>query len=62
MKSDFKFVYHHRVRWVECDPQWIVFNGHYLTFFDVAVTEYARAVGLPNVVTQKKDGQRVFCA
>ena len=60
MKTDFKFVYHHRVRWVECDPQWIVFNGHYLTFFDVAVTEYARAVGLPNVVMQQKTGQEFF--
>lgn len=60
MKSDFKFVYHHRVRWVECDPQWIVFNGHYLTFFDVAVTEYARAVGLPNVLTQQETGKEFF--
>jgi acyl-CoA thioester hydrolase len=60
MKSDFRFVYHHRVRWVECDPQWIVFNGHYLTFFDVAVTEYARDVGLPNVLTQQKTGMEFF--
>ncbi len=60
MKSDFRFVYRHRVRWVECDPQWIVFNGHYLTFFDVAVTEYARAVGLPNVLTQQKTGKEFF--
>lgn len=60
MKSDFRFVYRHKVRWVECDPQWIVFNGHYLTFFDVAVTEYARAVGLPNVVTQQKTGKEFF--
>lgn len=60
MKSDFKFVYHHRVRWVECDPQWVVFNGHYLTFFDVAITEYARAVGLPNVVTQQQTGKEFF--
>jgi acyl-CoA thioester hydrolase len=36
-----------RVRWAETDAQGIVFNGHYLTFFDVAITEYWRAIGLP---------------
>ncbi|MBL8481502.1 MAG: acyl-CoA thioesterase [Rhodocyclaceae bacterium] len=36
-----------RVRWAEVDAQRIVFNGHYLTYFDVAVTEYWRAIGLP---------------
>jgi acyl-CoA thioester hydrolase len=60
MKSEFQFVYSHRVRWVECDPQWVVFNGHYLTFFDVAVTEYARAVGLPNVLSQQRTGKEFF--
>jgi acyl-CoA thioester hydrolase len=60
VKSDFKFVYQHRVRWVECDPQWVVFNGHYLTFFDVAITEYLRAVGLPSVIEQQKAGKEFF--
>ncbi len=60
MKSDFRFVYRHRVRWVECDPQWVVFNGHYLTFFDVAVAEYARELGLPNVVMQQQSGKEFF--
>lgn len=36
-----------RVRWAEVDPQNIVFNGHYLTYFDIGVTEYWRAIGLP---------------
>lgn len=36
-----------RVRWAEVDAQNIVFNGHYLTYFDVAITEYWRAIGLP---------------
>jgi acyl-CoA thioester hydrolase len=26
-----------RVRWAETDLQGIVFNGHYLTYFDVAI-------------------------
>jgi acyl-CoA thioester hydrolase len=35
-----------RVRYVECDPQNIVFNGNYLHYFDVAVTElYREAIG-----------------
>ena len=36
-----------RVRWAEVDAQNIVFNGHYLTYFDVAITEYWRAIGMP---------------
>ncbi len=36
-----------RVRWAEVDAQGIVFNGHYLTYFDVGITEYWRAIGLP---------------
>jgi acyl-CoA thioester hydrolase len=29
------------------DKQGVVFNGHYLTYFDVGVTEYYRAIGHP---------------
>ena len=32
-----------RVRYVECDMQGHVFNGHYLTWFDMAHTEAVRA-------------------
>lgn len=31
-----------RVRYNECDPQGIVFNANYFTYFDVAVTEFFR--------------------
>jgi acyl-CoA thioester hydrolase len=31
-----------RVRFGECDPQGIVFNAHYVAYFDVAVTELWR--------------------
>jgi acyl-CoA thioester hydrolase len=34
-----------RVRWAEVDRQDVVFNAHYFTYFDVAVTEYWRALG-----------------
>jgi acyl-CoA thioester hydrolase len=36
-----------RVRWAEVDRQGIVFNAHYLTYFDVGIAEYWRAIGLP---------------
>lgn len=40
--------------------QAIVFNGHYLTYFDVAFTEYWRALGLANVLEQAQRGQEMF--
>jgi len=36
-----------RVRWAEVDMQKIVFNAHYLMYFDTAITDYWRALGLP---------------
>jgi acyl-CoA thioester hydrolase len=36
-----------RVRWAEVDSQNIVFNGNYLSYFDIGITEYWRAIGLP---------------
>jgi acyl-CoA thioester hydrolase len=32
-----------RVRYAECDPQNVVFNAHYLAYFDVSLTELWRA-------------------
>ena len=46
-RADFRFLHPLRVRWAEVDRQDVVFNGHYLLYFDVAITEYWRAVGLP---------------
>ncbi len=46
-RSDFRFVHRMRVRWSEVDMQRIVFNAHYLTFFDTAMGEYWRALALP---------------
>jgi acyl-CoA thioester hydrolase len=46
-RQDFRFSYPFRVRWVEVDRQDIVFNGHYLTYFDIAMAEYLRAIGYP---------------
>jgi acyl-CoA thioester hydrolase len=46
-RQQFRFVYRLRVRWAEVDRQGIVFNAHYLTYFDVGITEYYRALGFP---------------
>lgn len=47
MRQDFRFIHRLRVRWAEVDRQGIVFNGHYLTYFDIGITEYYRALGYP---------------
>jgi acyl-CoA thioester hydrolase len=47
MSLPYSFFHQLRVRWAEVDRQGIVFNGHYLTYFDVAITEYWRAINLP---------------
>ena len=46
-RSDFRFFHRLRVRWAEVDLQKIVFNAHYLMYFDTAVADYWRALGLP---------------
>lgn len=46
-RSDFRFFHRLRVRWAEIDMQKIVFNGHYLTYLDTAVTAYWAKVALP---------------
>lgn len=46
VKTDFKFNHKLRVRFAETDMQGIVFNGNYLTYYDVAWTEYFRAMGM----------------
>jgi acyl-CoA thioester hydrolase len=58
--ADFAFFHPLRVRWAEVDMQAIVFNGHYLTYFDVAFTEYWRATGLPGVMQQAEEGKEMF--
>jgi YbgC/YbaW family acyl-CoA thioester hydrolase len=46
-RQDFRFFHRLRVRWAEVDMQKIVFNAHYLMYFDTAVSDYWRAMGLP---------------
>ncbi len=46
-RHDFRFFHPMRVRWVEVDMQKIVFNAHYLMYFDTAISDYWRALAMP---------------
>ena len=46
-RADFRFFHRLRVRWAEVDMQKIVFNAHYLMYFDTAMADYWRALALP---------------
>lgn len=45
--ADFRLVHRLRVRWAEVDLQKVVFNPHYLMYFDSAMTAYWRELALP---------------
>jgi acyl-CoA thioester hydrolase len=45
-RAEFAAFHTLRVRWAEVDRQDVVFNAHYFLYFDVAVTEYWRLLGL----------------
>ncbi len=46
-RQDYRFFHRLRVRWAEVDMQKIVFNAHYLMYFDTAIADYWRAMRLP---------------
>jgi YbgC/YbaW family acyl-CoA thioester hydrolase len=52
-RNHFRFLDRLRVRWAEIDAQKIVFNGHYLMYFDTAVAGYWRAMALPYALTMQ---------
>jgi YbgC/YbaW family acyl-CoA thioester hydrolase len=49
-----------RVRWAEIDAQQIVFNAHYLTYFDTAIAGYWRALAIPYAATMAALGGDLF--
>ena len=59
-RQDFRFSHRMRVRWVEVDMQQIVFNGHYLMYFDTAVTDYWRQLAMPYAQTLQQLGGDLF--
>src|SRR5947208_10339976 len=58
--SDFRFFERLRVRWAEIDAQQIVFNGHYLMYFDTAIAGYWRALAMPYAATMQALGGDMF--
>jgi YbgC/YbaW family acyl-CoA thioester hydrolase len=59
-RSDFRFLDHLRVRWSEVDMQKIVFNGHYLMYFDTAMADYWRALAIPYEDTMHQLGGDLY--
>ena len=59
-RADFRHVERLRVRWAEVDLQKIVFNGHYLMYFDTAVAGYWRALALPYQATMDALGGDLY--
>ena len=59
-RQDFRCTLRLRVRWSEVDPQKIVFNGHYLSYADCAMTEYWRALALPYEASMGALGGEVY--
>jgi len=58
-REQFNFHYSFRIRYSEVDAQGIVFNAHYLTFFDTAMTEYLRHINY-DYVNEVKDRNEDF--
>jgi acyl-CoA thioester hydrolase len=58
--SLFTFSMRKRVRWAEVDPQQVVFNPHYLTYADIGITEYLRAIGMPFPNPLAEEGTDIF--
>ncbi|MFT4196181.1 YbgC/FadM family acyl-CoA thioesterase [Ottowia sp.] len=58
--TDFRLHHRLRVRWAEVDVQHIVFNAHYLAYFDCAMTDYWRALALPYAETMQQLGGDTF--
>ncbi|MBR0754165.1 acyl-CoA thioesterase [Bradyrhizobium jicamae] len=56
MREEFWFHFPFRVRYSEVDAQAVVFNAHYLTYFDTAITEYFRALGYDYLGEVKRTG------
>ena len=55
-REQFWFFHPFRVRYSEIDGQGVVFNAHYLTYFDTTITEYFRALGYDQYADARKTG------
>lgn len=55
-REQFWFFHPFRVRYSEIDGQGVVFNAHYLTYFDTTISEYFRALGYDQYADSQKSG------
>ncbi|MCP1745778.1 acyl-CoA thioesterase [Bradyrhizobium japonicum] len=55
-RENFWFFHPFRVRYSEIDGQGVVFNAHYLTYFDTTITEYFRALGFDQYADAQASG------
>jgi YbgC/YbaW family acyl-CoA thioester hydrolase len=59
-RKDFRANTRLRVRWSEVDLQKIVFNAHYLMYFDTAVADYWRDMAMPYEETMHQWGGDLY--
>jgi YbgC/YbaW family acyl-CoA thioester hydrolase len=59
-RNNFRFFHRLRVRWAEVDVQKIVFNPHYLTYIDTAMSGYWNALALPYTSTMQALQSELF--
>jgi YbgC/YbaW family acyl-CoA thioester hydrolase len=59
-RTDFRCLDRLRVRWAEVDLQKIVFNSHYLMYFDTAVATYWRLMAMPYNETLEQLGGDLY--
>ena len=59
-RHSYRFSHRLRVRWAEVDMQKIVFNAHYLMYFDTAISDYWRALSLPYVAAMAQLGGDLY--
>jgi acyl-CoA thioester hydrolase len=61
-RSDFRFFHPLRVRYSEIDAQSVVYNSHYVTYFDIAITELMRATSFDYSMSQAQRTGKDFYA
>lgn len=59
-RTDFRMWHRLRVRWAEVDMQKIVFNGHFLMYFDNGMGDYWRALAFPYEAGMQQLGGDLF--
>lgn len=59
-RSDYPFFFSLRVRYSEIDAQAVVYNSHYVTYFDLAITEYLRHIDFDYTVEKMRQTGKDF--